>query len=659
MQNKMVKSGGFWALLTIAAALAAALMTGCAATGETEKTSPADTAVVQPEQLGCGEWVRRKVENSYILGKGDTTILVLAGIGGGEPAAATLARELKTALENKPIPNREVILVIHEEEDIRRAFTEETDHPRADAIMRLVEGCRPERIISLRQLFLEGFDPDGPNEAFQIARMMSDYTYPDAAVSDLPTSPGSLGRFGEIKGIPVVTVAISSRNAGAGGEYLWQRFGYPITAAIRFPDAPDDMPIHARIERGIGYLNAGDVDNAIRTFEALRVRDPSRVEVTEYLFQAHLQAAQQARRSEDLRTARHHNRKALKIRPDCRVCKDLREEIALAEKPEREAPDQQEIDTPEPEPPVELSADAQPAEPEPAEEEEPPPPDQEMGAPPKPDPEQAEALLTEAKSRFEAGEYAKAQEILKAALDADPDCTTCREYLNRARESAAALQAGLAHLEASAYKPAIIQFTWIRDYNPEDANLIPHLVAAYSGFGNQLFARGAYEKAGEQFEKALAVDEACRDCMAGFDQSLEADMSMKNGTYLFEQGEYEQAIPKYANVLRLNPEDRTARQQLVTAYRSWGEKLCEGEDWTGGIARFESALTADPDCLECKNRLRDCVRAFNTRQYQTAKDLVVKQRLGEALAELTRVPFKYRSREVTELIERLEPFASP
>ncbi len=659
MQNKMVNSAGFWALLTIAAALAAALlMTGCAATGETEKTSPADTAVVQPEQLGCGEWVRRNVENGYVLGKGDTTILVVAGIGSEEPAAATLARELRTALENKPIPDREVILAIHEEEDIRRAFTEETDHPRAAALMRLVEECRPERIISLRQLFLEGFDPDGPKEAYQIARMMSDYTYPDAMVTDLPTSPGSLGSFGEIEGIPVITVAISSRNAGAGGEYLWQRFGYPLTAAIRYPDVPDDMPIHARIERGIGYLNAGDVDNAVRTFKALRVRDPGRVEVAEYLFQAHLQAARQARRSGDLRTARHHNRQALKIRPDCRVCKDLREEITLAEKPDEEAPDQQEIDTPEPEPPVEPTADAPPANPEPAEEG-PPPPDPERVAPPRPDPELAEALLTEAKSRFEAGEYAKAQEILKSALDADPDCTACREYLNRARESAAALQAGLAHLEASAYQPAIVQFTWIRDYNPGDANLIPHLVAAYSGFGNQLFLRGDYEKAGEQFEKALAVDKACRACMAGFDQSLEADMSMKNGAYLFEQGEYEQAVPKYADVLRLNPEDPTARQQLVTAYRSWGEKLCEGEDWTEGIARFESALTADPDCLECKNRLRDCVGAFNTRQYQTAKDLVVKQRLGDALAELTRVPFKYRSREVTELIERLEPFANP
>jgi tetratricopeptide (TPR) repeat protein len=657
MQKMIVKSGGFWALLIIAAATAAALMTGCAATGEPEKRSPADTAVVQPEQLGCGEWVRRNVENGYVLGKGDTTILVLAGIGGGEPAAATLARELKTALENKPVPDREIILVIHEEGDIRRAFSEETDHPRAEALMGLVEACRPERIISLRQLFLEGFDPDGPEEAFRIARMMSDYTYPDAAVSDLPTAPGSLGSFGEIKEIPVITVAISSRNAGSAGEYLWQRFGYPLTAAIRYPDPPDDMPIHARIERGIGYLNAGDVDNAVRTFEALRVRDPGRVEVTEYLFQAHLQAARQARRSGDLRRARRHNREALKIRPDCRVCRELREEIALAEKPYEEAPVQQEIDAPEPEPPVEPPADTPPDRPEPAEEE--PPPVQERVAPPQPDPELAETLLTEAKSRFEAGEYARAQEILKSALEADPDCTTCREYLNRARESAAALQAGLAHLEASAYQPAIIQFTWIRDYNPGDANLIPHLVAAYSGFGDQLFARGAYEKAGEQFEKALAVDEACRPCMAGFDRSLEADMSMKNGAYLFEQGEYEQAIPKYANVLRLNPEDRTARQQRIRAYRSWGEKLCEEEDWTRGIDRLESALKAEPDCLECKNRLNDCVRAFNTRQYQTAKNLVVKQRLGEALAELTRVPFEYRSKEVTELIERLEPFASP
>lgn len=657
MQKKMVKSAGFWALLTIAVAFAAALMTGCAATGETEKTSPADTAVVQPEKLGCGEWVRRNVENGYVLGKGDTTILVLAGIGGREPATATLARELRTALEDKPIPNREVILVIHEGEDIRRAFSEETDHPRAETLMRLVEACRPERIISLRQIFLEGFDPDGPKEAFQIAKMMSDYTYPDAALSDLPTSPGSLGRFGEIKGIPVITVAVSSRNRGAGGEYLWQRFGYPLTAAIRYPDPPDDMPIHARIERGIGYLNAGDVDNAIRTFEALRMRDPSRVEVTEYLFQAHLQAAQKARRSGNLRTARRHNREALKIRPNCRVCKDLRDQIAEAERP-KEAPDQQEIDLPESEPPIDPPADTPPPETEPSAEEV-PASDQERVASPRPDPEQAEALLTEAKSRFEAGEYAKAREILKSALKADPDCTTCREYLNRARESAAALQAGLAHLEASAYKPAIIQFTWIRDYNPGDANLIPHLVAAYSGFGDQLFARGAYEKAGEQFEKALAVDEACRPCMTGFDQSLEADMSMKNGTFLFEQGEYEQAIPKYANVLRLNPEDRTARQQLVTAYRSWGENLCEGEDWSEGIARFESALTADPECIECKNQLRDCVRAFNTRQYQTAKDLVINQRLSQALAELTRVPSEYRSKEVTELIDRLEPFADP
>ncbi len=652
MKNKSSVSARVWILL---AAVTAAAWTGCIPIRGTD-TASTDTSAIAPETLGCGEWVHRRIQNGDVIGKGNTKVLILAAIGGGEPAARTLARKLKTALENKPVPNREVILVIHQDEDIRRAFTENTVHPRSKALMQLVDRCRPERIISLRQLYLEGYDPDGPEEAFQIARLMSDYTYPDAAVSDLPTSPGSLGSFGERESIPVITLAISSRDAEAGGDHLWLRFGYPLLAAIRYPDAPDDTPFHNRIERGIGYLNAGNVDNAIRTFQALRVRDPSRVEVTEYLFQTHLMAARQAQRSGNLNSARLHIQEALKIRPDCRDCKLLRNQIAAADTPVEEMPEEDNSEKAQPDTPLETAAVTPPAPVEPEQSVQ-QAPIHGLAEPKKADPDQAEVLLTEAKARIQAGNYAQAEDILKSALNADPDCDTCREYLNRARESAAALQAGLAHLEASAYKPAIIQFNWIRDNNPGDPNLIPHLVAAHSGFGHQLFAKGAYEEAGEQFEKALELDESCNSCMTRFDESLEADMSMKNATFLFEQGEYEQAIPKFSNVLRLNPDDRSARQHLSSAHRNRGEKLCESEEWIGGISHFQSALAADPDCSECKNLLRDCIRAFNTRQYRKAKDLVVKQKLKEALTELTQVPAEHREAEVRDLIERLKPFA--
>ena len=652
MENKVFISAGTWILLAV---ITAAAWTGCTQILGADKTSTG-TSSIASEPLGCREWVHQHIQSGVAIGRGNTTILILAAIGGGEPAAETLARELKAALENKPVPNREVILVIHQGEDIRRAFTEDAGHPRSKALMQLVDRCRPERIISLRQISIEGYDPDGPEEAFQIARLMSDYTYPKASVSDLPTSPGSLGRFGEVESIPVITLAISSQEAGAGGDYLWLRFGNPLLAAIRYPDAPDDVPIHNRIERGIGYLNAGDVDNAIRTFQALRVRDPSRVEVTEYLFQAHLMAAQQAQRSGKIKTARLHNQEALKIRPDCRVCKDLQKQIAPADKPIEQTPGKEKLEKTKPETSSEPAAEATQASIEP-EEGVHPPGILESVEPKKADPKQAEVLLGEAKARFEAGNYAKAEEILKSALNADPDCNTCREYLNRARESAAALQAGLAHLEASAYKPAIIQFNWIRDFNPGDAHLIPHLVAAHSGYGDQLFAQGAYEEAGEQFEKALELDKSCISCMAGFDKSLEADMLMKNGLFLFEQGKYEDAIPKFSNILRLNPEDRSARRHLSSAHRNRGEKLCGSEEWIEGISHFQSALAADPDCSECKNQLRDCIHAFNRRQYQTAKDLVVKQKLNEALTALTEVPAELRENEVKDLIERLEPFA--
>lgn len=639
------KKADVWILL----AVTIGIWSGCAFTTDTEKIPVADTPIKALENPGCAEWVRNRIPNGTVFGRGNAAILILAGIGGGEPAAIALARELKTSLENRPIPDREVILVIHDEEEgIRRTFSPETDHPRSKAILRLIERCRPERIISLRQLYLEGFDPDGPKEADRIARRMSDFTYPEAAVSDLPTSPGSLGNFGEVKGIPVITLAISSRSAGASGESLWQRFGYPLVAGIRYPDMPDDISISDRIQLGLDYLNAGDSEKAIRTFKALQVRDPSRVEATEYLFQAHRMAAEQAHQFENLRAARHHIREALRIRPNCEVCKDLSRRIAKAEQTIEEEPVGKDIE----------KSDQEPTEKPLAED---PPPSgektEDVPPPPKPnpvDPERADALLTEAKARFETGEYTQAQALLKSALDADPDCETCREYLNRARELNAAFQAGRDHLKASAYKLAIIQFTWIRDYNPGDANLIPLLAAAHSGFGNQLFARGDYEKAGEQFEKALAVDEACQPCMTRFDESLEADMWVKNGMFLLEKGDYEQAIPKFSNVLRLNPEDPSAKRNLAAAHRAWGENLCGAEDWIEGISHFQSAMSVDPSCGGCETKLKNCIQAFNTQQYLKAKEHIIDQGFRQALDDLTIIPPDLRDKDVLGLIDRLK-----
>lgn len=572
---------GLWVLLAVIAAFSA----GCPKPNVKEDLH-AD------QQNKCDICVRKILPTGSVIGQGNTTVLILAGIGGDEPAALKLSRELRSYLENRQIKGRRVIFLDPQEEDIRQAFTQDGGHSSANAIMDFIQCCRPQSIISLRQLSLDGIDPDGPKNAYRISWRMSEATYPNTTIRDLPTSPGSIGKFGEMNGIPVINIALSDRRAGNSGEDLWYRFGNALLAGISYPRAPEYIPIDALRKKGIEYLENADFENAIRIFKEILARDPNQPEASESLFQAHIEAGRKANLSNNYAATRYHYQEAMNIRPECRECKEMT----------RENP-----------------------------------------------------LLTSAKDLYQAGKYTLAQNQLESALNANSECEDCRELLEQIRETLKTLQAGLKLLEDSQFEQALAKFNWIREVNPGDPNLVSLLVDAHTGLGEKLFAEGNYEKSGKQFEQALVYNKDCQSCATRYDQSLDADTSIKNGRLLLEKGDYEEAIQNFSSVLRLNPKDPSAKEYLVSAHRDLGEKLCGENRWIDGISHFQTALETDPDCGECQNQLNNCIQLFNTHQYQKAKDFVFDQRTTEAYNELIRVPPGIRTREVRELIERLEP----
>jgi protein MpaA len=253
-------------ILTAFGVLAALIVGGCT---EPEPRQELVITVHPPISLPLAQY--RIVGNSVLnrpvvsttVGQGPDVIFVLATIHGDEAAGTRLVRYLGSYLRERPdmLTGRAVVLLPvanpdgmaaatrhnANDVDVNRNFAAanrlNSDHfghrplcePEAQAIERLIQQHRPDRIVSVHQRnpgLPACIDYDGPGQS--LASRMAQHC--DLPVKQLGAKPGSLGSYaGNTLGIPTITFEMHRSDSGLTAEQLWRRYGKALLAAIVYP----------------------------------------------------------------------------------------------------------------------------------------------------------------------------------------------------------------------------------------------------------------------------------------------------------------------------------------------------------------------------------------------------------------------------------------
>lgn len=216
-----------------------------------------------PRRMRVGNSVEGRALAVEVFGAGAATTLVLGGIHGDEPAGVDAARRLAAFLGQNPQAARGRTVAILADAnpdgavrrtrgnangvDLNRNFpasnwqagvmgrtnnggTAAASEPETQAVLRLIERLRPDRIVSLHST--SGSRPcnnyDGPGAT--LARLMAARNgYPVVASIGHPT-PGSLGNWAGVdRGIPVLTLELPEGRAD--GE-VWEQNRQALVEAI-------------------------------------------------------------------------------------------------------------------------------------------------------------------------------------------------------------------------------------------------------------------------------------------------------------------------------------------------------------------------------------------------------------------------------------------
>ena len=257
----------------------------------------------------CETEVYRSVEGRtivrWIYGKGEETVLVLAGIRGDETAGYELARRLAGHLEAHPktLRNRRVVIVPvlnpdglerktprnANDVDLNRDFLDKTQ-PETVALLKWIECHRPRWIISLRNFQRFDFDPAPSSEEWEkyiagegakaIARTMAKYVS-GLSVGRIGSHQGSLGHYAEdtLK-IPLVSMGLHRDADRLSPEALWTRYGKALLTGVTLrlgtrSEKPDDWKnpqikrFEMRYREGVSRFERQRYREAIRIFSEL------------------------------------------------------------------------------------------------------------------------------------------------------------------------------------------------------------------------------------------------------------------------------------------------------------------------------------------------------------------------------------------------------
>jgi tetratricopeptide (TPR) repeat protein len=104
--------------------------------------------------------------------------------------------------------------------------------------------------------------------------------------------------------------------------------------------------------------------------------------------------------------------------------------------------------------------------------------------------------------------------------------------------------------------------------------------------GNDLSRAGEFDKAAEQYEKALETDPEYVDAMTNL------------GVAYYNLGQLDKAIEQYNKAIKIAPSDADIRSNLAAAHVQKHQSTSDPEELDRAVEQYEKAIELNPDLAE-------------------------------------------------------------
>jgi tetratricopeptide (TPR) repeat protein len=181
----------------------------------------------------------------------------------------------------------------------------------------------------------------------------------------------------------------------------------------------------------------------------------------------------------------------------------------------------------------------------------------------------SKAYFESGKSLLSQSEYDAAKEAFESALQFDPACPECRQYIEKSKIGPLMVyrNKGIDHFNRNEFADAITALTQYLDVRPDDPDARIYLGKSYFQKALIDFNKSNYLMAKKEFESALAYDRQCEKCPSYINQSLASykEVHYNKGVAYYGKQQLEEAIKEWEAVYELDPGYKDVNQNLKKA----------------------------------------------------------------------------------------------
>ncbi len=181
-----------------------------------------------------------------------------------------------------------------------------------------------------------------------------------------------------------------------------------------------------------------------------------------------------------------------------------------------------------------------------------------------------------AKAYFESGknllnqkEYDSAKEAFESALQFNPDCAQCQNYIEKSKNGPLLVYRSKAidHFNRNEFNEAIAVFQQYLQVVPGDADARAYLGKAYFQKALIDYNKADYMAAKKGFESSAEYDSQCAKCATYINQSLESykEFHYNKGVAYYGRQLLQEAVNEWEQVYELDPGYKDLDQNLAKA----------------------------------------------------------------------------------------------
>ena len=179
------------------------------------------------------------------------------------------------------------------------------------------------------------------------------------------------------------------------------------------------------------------------------------------------------------------------------------------------------------------------------------------------------AYFKKGQHAFENRAFSQAQKEFEASLKYNPDCSDCREYMNKIEKQNRAniREDAIALYNQKKYKEAIAKLEAVAEQNPQDSQVKEYLANSHFEQGLILFGKEDYLAARDEFKNALQYNKNCDQCEKNIQKCEDTfkQVHYDKGLAHFGDQKLADAIQEWESVARLDPNYKDVNKNLTKA----------------------------------------------------------------------------------------------